>query len=89
MGIIKFDDNTFRIVNTIEDISLPDLQTEANQLVVELSGLELNPPTSTELRDFALTQHPHYQRIDEINQRLIYLNSLISRLNNLIDTYTE
>lgn len=89
MAIVKIDENTFHIVNVLDRISLSDLQDEMTELQVELSGLELDPPTSTELRDFALTQHPHYQRIDEINLRIGYLTTTISRLSNILDTYTE
>ena len=88
MAIIKIDDNTFHIVTVQEQISVTDLQAEVTQLSTELAELENNLPTSTELRDFALTQHPHYQLVDEKTQRIVYLNEMITRLNNITDTYT-
>jgi hypothetical protein len=89
MRIVKIDDNTFHLVNFQEEISVSDLEAEAAQLSADLTDLGNNPPTSTELRNFALSQHPHYQLIDEKTQRLEYLTSMITRLNNIINTYTE
>ncbi|MHA2093014.1 MAG: hypothetical protein ACW98F_00025 [Candidatus Hodarchaeales archaeon] len=89
MGLVKINDDTFYIVNIQQTYSISGLQDEKDELVLAISGLEANPPTSLELRDFAMTQHPHYQLIEEKNIRLERVNYLISRLQNIINTWNE